>query len=95
MFNAHQHIAYGGSLGQYHLEGLSAYLSTFLFYWVTLVLYLILYAAVWRALCEGAAWLAAVAAPSRAARVRRAVESVALAAYYAGVPALVAWRFLA
>jgi hypothetical protein len=94
MFNAHQHISYGGSLGQYYLEGLGAYLSTFAFYQVTLVLYLILYASLWRALCEATAWLAALAAPSLASRVRRAVESVALAAYYAGVPALVAMRFL-
>jgi len=95
MFNAHQHIAYGGSLGQYYLEGLGPYLQTFAFYWVTVGLYLVLYAGLWRALAEGVAWLAALAAPSRAARVRRAVETGALAAYYAGVPALVAWRFLA
>jgi hypothetical protein len=95
MFNAHQHIAYGGSLGQWYLEGPGPYLATFGFYWVTIVLYLLLYAGLWRALAEGAAWLAALAAPSRAARVRRAVETGALAAYYAGVPALVAARFLA
>jgi apolipoprotein N-acyltransferase len=95
MFNAHQHIAYGGSLGQYYLEGLRPYLATFGFYWVTIVLYLLLYAGLWRALAEAAAFLAALAAPSRAARVRRAVERIALAAYYAGVPALVAARFLA
>jgi hypothetical protein len=94
MFNAHQHIAYGGSLGQYYLEGLGPFLATFGFYWVTIVLYVVLYAAVWRAPCEGAAWLAARAAPSFASRVRRAVERVALAATYAGVPALVAVRFL-
>jgi apolipoprotein N-acyltransferase len=95
MFNAHQHIAYGGSFGQIYLEGLRPYLATFAFYWGTIVLYLLLYAGAWRALAEGAAWLAALAAPSRAARVRRAVEGIALAAYYAGVPALVALRFLA
>ncbi len=95
MFNAHQHIAYGGSLGQFYLEGLRPYLATFGFYWGTIALYLLLYASVWRMLAESAAWLAAHASPSRAATVRRVVEKGALAAYYAGVPALVAARFLA
>src|SRR5262249_15422890 len=35
LFNAHQHIAYGGPLGQYYLLGLGAYVRTFALYWVT------------------------------------------------------------
>jgi hypothetical protein len=94
LFNAHQHIAYGGTLGEYYLLGAAAYARTFAVYWVTLAIYLILFASVWRGLAEAAAWLAAYAAPSQAAKVRRAAERCCRILYYAGVPALVAARFL-
>lgn len=94
LFNAHQHIAYGGTLGQYYLEGPGAYAETFALYWLTVSIYLLLWASVWRALGEGVALAAAAAAPSHAARVRRAVELVCRTAFYAGVPALVALRFV-
>ena len=63
-------------------------------YWGTLILYLVLYAALWRGVAEAVAWGAAWVAPSRAARVRRAVEIGHRIAYYGGVPALVIIRFL-
>ncbi len=94
-FRAHQWIAYGGDFGQYYLEGLRPYLWTFAVHWVTVAIDLVLYAAVWRALGEGVALVTAAVAPSHAARVRQAVEIVCLVAFYAGVPALVALRFLA
>src|SRR5262249_14337837 len=50
LFNAHQHIAYGGSLGQYYLEGPGAYVRTFALYWLSVSLDLVLWAAVWRGL---------------------------------------------
>jgi hypothetical protein len=93
LFNAHQHIAYGGLLGQYYLHGLVAYLQTFAVYWVTVSIDLILYASVWRGLGEGVALVAACAAPARAARVRRAVEAGCRMLYYGGVPVLLALRF--
>ena len=34
-FYTHQHIAYGGTLGQYHQEGGSAYAATYARYWTT------------------------------------------------------------
>ena len=43
-FNAHQHIAYGGLLGQYYLEGLVPYLQTFFVSWGVSAVYLLLYA---------------------------------------------------
>jgi len=95
LFNAHQHIAYGGSLGQYHLQGPGPYLRTFAEYWTVTVVHLLGYAAAWRGAAEGAAWLTAAVAPSQVARVRRAVEALCVVAYYAGVPALLAARFLA
>jgi hypothetical protein len=94
MFNAHQHIAYGGSLGQYYQEGLTAWLRTFAEYWIWVCIYLVLYASLCRAAAEGVALLAASAGSELAARVRRTVERVCGILYYAGVPALVAARFL-
>ena len=49
LFNAHQHIAYGGSLGQYYSEGLAAWLLTFAEYWAYVCTYLVLFASVCRA----------------------------------------------
>ena len=93
LFNAHQHIAYGGLLGEYYLYGLGAYLGTFALYWATVTTYCVLYASVWRGLAEGVALLAAHVAPSRAARVRRAAEIACRVLYYGGVPVLLALRF--
>jgi len=94
LFRVHQYIAYGGTFGEYYLMGLQAYLITFGIYWGALTIYLVLYAALWRALAEVVAFGAAWVAPSRAARVRRAVEIVYRVLYYGGVPVLVTLRFL-
>ena len=94
LFNAHQHIAYGALLGEYYQLGLASYLATFAIYWATLSTYLLLYASAWRGLAEGVALAAARVAPSRAARVRRAVETWCRIVYYAGVPVLLLIRFL-
>jgi hypothetical protein len=91
LFNAHQHIAFGGTFGQYYLEGLGPYLTTFAVYWLTVVIYLILYAAVWRGAAEAIAFVVAFFGPARAAR--RAVEIACRALYYGGVPLLLALRF--
>jgi len=93
LFNAHQHIAFGGTFGQYYLVGPTAYLTTFALYWTTVVIQLVLYASVWRGLGEGIALAAAWVAPSQAARVRHGVEIACRVLYYGGVPALLALRF--
>jgi len=95
LFNAHQHIAYGGTWGQYYLEGGAAYLRTFALYWLMVSVYLVLWASVWRAAAECVTLAAAVFASSHATRVRRAVEVACRVLFYAGVPALVVVRFLA
>lgn len=95
LFNAHQHIAYGGLWGQYYLEGAYAWLRTLAVYWATTSIYVLLYASVLRALAEAVTLVDARVAPSRAAKVRRGVEAVCRLLYYAGVPALLALRFLA
>lgn len=94
LFNAHQYIAYGGTLGEYYLLGLAAYLRTFFVYWATVAIHLVLYAGVWRAVAEPAALLAARIVPARAAQARRIAERCCQVLYYAGVPALLAVRFL-
>jgi hypothetical protein len=94
LFNAHQHIAYGGSLGQYYLEGLGPWMRTFGEYWATVCVYLVCYASVCRTFAEAFALLAARAGSARAARVRRTVEVACGVLYYVGVPALILARFL-
>jgi apolipoprotein N-acyltransferase len=93
LFNAHQHIAYGGTLGQYHLDGALPYARTFLTYWVTTTIYLVLYASVWRVPAEAIAWLAARRGERAAAFARRVAELTCRLAYYGGVPMLLALRF--
>ena len=94
-FYAHQHIAYGGLLGEYYLMGPLAWLRTAAVYWLHAALLLLLYAETLRALVELAALSAAWLAPARAAAVRRWLEGGGAALYYASVPALLALRFLA
>jgi apolipoprotein N-acyltransferase len=93
LFNVHQHIAYGGTLGQYHLLGGRAFAADLALHWATVSICLVLWASVWRGLAEAAALAAAHVAPARAARVRRAVESACWWLYYAGVPLLLLLRF--
>jgi hypothetical protein len=93
-FNAHQHIAYGGLLGQYYLEGLGAYLTTFLVSWSLATIYVLLYASMWRGVAEAVALAAAWLTPARAFTVRRSVEIACRLVYFVGVPVLVLLPFL-
>ena len=95
LFYTHQHIAYGGTFGQWYLEGPGAWCTTFVHYWATTALLLVSYASFWRAGAELAVWLAAASVPSTAATVRRVAEAICAIAYYAGVPVLLALRYLA
>lgn len=94
LFRLHQYVAHGGMFGQYYLHGLQPYLSTFAYYWIIVLIYLLLYASIWRALSEVASLLAAHYAPSRAVMVRRWSERGIMILYYGGVPVLMAMRFL-
>jgi hypothetical protein len=95
LFTTHQWIAYGGPLGQYYLEGLGPYLRTFAVYWAALSIYLACYASVWRGLAEAGCLAFTWATPQRAAHVRRVAEAGCRLAYFAGVPAFLASRYLA
>jgi hypothetical protein len=94
LFNAHQHIAYGALLGEYYLLGLASWLRTLGAYWVTVAIYLVLYASVMRGLAEAVALVAARVAPSRGARVRRGLETACRVLYFGGVPVVLGLRFL-
>jgi len=95
LFYTHQHIAYGGTFGQYYLEGPRAYWTTFAHYWATTAILLVSYASFWRAGAEVVVWLVAAIAPPTAGFVRRMAEAICAIAYYAGVPLLLALRYLA
>jgi hypothetical protein len=94
LFRAHQIIAFGGLLGQYYLEGLRPYLATLVEYWGITMLYLLLFASTVRLFGEVTALAATWIAPARARSIRSAAEAFCAIAYYAGVPALLALRFL-
>jgi hypothetical protein len=94
LFRAHQIIAFGGLLGQYYLEGLRPYLATGVEYWGTTLLYLVLVACTLRVFGEAVGLAATWIAPGRARSVRAVIEGFCSVAYYVGVPALLAIRFL-
>src|SRR5262245_24270921 len=93
-FNAHQHIAYGGTLGEYYLYAAAAYAHTFALYWLTMAIYLVLYAGLWRVVADVIAWLVLLVSQAHAITARRVVERACQLLYYGGVPVLVATRFL-
>jgi hypothetical protein len=94
LFNAHQHIAYGGFWGQYYSYGAGAWLATLGTYYAVVVIYCVLYASIWRGIAEAVAVAAAAVAPTRAAWMRRLVEAACRLGYFGGVPLLVLLRFL-
>ena len=94
-FYAHQHIAFGGLLGEYYLMGLGAWLATAFHYELTSALYLLLWCGCFRIAAELCAWGGAFATPAHAARVRRIAQRSAALLYYASIPSLLALRFLA
>lgn len=95
LFYTHQHIAYGGTFGQWYLESPRAWLVELAIHWVTTALYCVLFASVWRGVAEivtlGAAWVA----PRAAVGVRRAAEVGCVAVYYPGVLGLLVARYVA
>lgn len=93
-FRLHQYIVYGEAFGQYHSEGLTPYLSTFGFYWITMAVYMLLYASIWRVPAEGFSLAAARIVPAHAVTLRCWTERVVMIFYYGGIPVLVGLRFL-
>lgn len=92
VFRLHQNIMYGGLFGQYHLFGPAPWLESLAYHWIIVTIYLVLYAAFWRAWVEAGCWLSARYMPSRAGVVRAWGEGLALTVYFAGIPAFIVWR---
>jgi apolipoprotein N-acyltransferase len=86
-FRLHQHIAYGGTLGEYLSYGPAAYLKAFALWWAAWAIGVVLCAAVLRAAIEAGTLLAAALDPGRAAAIRRGLERLGLATLYIGLPA--------
>lgn len=85
-FALHQHIAYGGFLGELYSYGLVAYLRAFALWWAAWALGVAVTAAVLRLLIEGGAWLGLWWQPQGALRLRLRLEQAGLALLYAGLP---------
>jgi hypothetical protein len=94
LFRVDQIIVWGGTFGQYYLRGLTPYLQGFGLLWTVATIDLVIYAGGWRVVAEAGVLLAAWAAPSRVARVRRLAEVGCRVLYYGGIPALLIRRFL-
>ena len=92
-FRLHQHIAYGGTFGEYQTFGLQAYLTALAIWWASWAIGLVLYAAVLRVAIEAGTWLSLVLRPERAAEIRKALENLGRLLFYVGVPAWLLIRF--
>lgn len=85
-FALHQHIAYGGFLGELYSYGPRAYLQAFALWWAAWALGVAITAAVLRLVIESAAWIGVWWQPQAAVRVRLSLEQAGLALLYAGLP---------
>jgi apolipoprotein N-acyltransferase len=94
LFRTHQWIAYGGTFGQYHLLGLRAYLGTFVIYWATMTIYLVLWSNLWRLVAEAVTLVGAWVAPAGVVALRRGVERAHALAYYGGALLVLGLRLL-
>lgn len=85
-FRLHQHIAYGGTFGEYYTFGLKAYLTTFLLWWAAWTIGVTLCAAAIRAVIELGTLLVVLLRPADALAVRLWLERLGRAALYIGLP---------
>jgi apolipoprotein N-acyltransferase len=92
-FRLHQHIAFGGTFGEYQTFGLQAYVTALGIWWVSWAISLALFAAGLRAVIETGSLLAIVLLPDRAIDVRKGLEFFARVLFYVGVPAWLLIRF--
>lgn len=92
-FRLHQHIAFGGTFGEYYTYGLAAWLTGLLVWWGAWSIGLMLFAAALRGIVE-AGHLAVLHWPTRAAAVRRTLAALSRVVFYVGLPAWLAVRLL-
>lgn len=91
-FRLHQHIAFGGGLGEYRMFGALAYAQGFALWWAAWAVGVSLVAAVLRLLVEGLTLAAVLLRPQQAPALRRTLDGLALALLYGGIPAWLALR---
>ena len=92
-FRLHQHIAYGGTFGEYHTFGLQAYLTALVLWWASWAIGLVLFAATLRVAIEAGTGLTLALRPGRAIDVRNMLECLGRLLFYVGVPAWLLMRF--
>ncbi len=92
-FRLHQHIAYGGTFGEYYTFGLKAYLIALAIWWASWAIGLVLFAAVLRVGTEVGTFVAITMRPGRAVNVRSTLEGLSRLLFYVGVPAWLLFRF--
>ncbi|MEO5961913.1 MAG: apolipoprotein N-acyltransferase [Thermomonas sp.] len=86
-FRLHQHIAFGGTFGEYQSYGLKAYLLALVIWWASWAIGLVLFAAVLRIITEAGTLLTLLWQPARAGAARQYLEIGARLLFYVGVPA--------
>ena len=93
-FRLHQHIAYGGTFGEYYTFGLKAYLLALLVWWASWAIGMLLFAAALRVAIEAGTALAIVLKSERAIESRRMLEALGRLVYFVGIPAWLLVRIL-
>ena len=93
-FRLHQHIAFGGTFGEYYTFGLKAYLLALLIWWASWAIGLVMFAAALRLAIEAGTVLVVALNPERAIDTRRTLEMLGRTVYFIGVPAWLLLRIL-
>jgi apolipoprotein N-acyltransferase len=94
-FRLHQHIAFGGTFGEWYSYGPQAWFAGLGIWWVAWSIGLMLFAAGLRIVIEAAAIGTSLGWHSRAHDTRRTLERLGRAIFYIGVPAWLVSRMLA
>jgi apolipoprotein N-acyltransferase len=93
-FRLHQHIAFGGTFGEYYTYGLVAWLTGLLVWWAAWSIGLMLFAAALRIIVE-TTHLSLLPWPAHARTARSTLTTLSRVIFYLGFPAWLAVRLLA
>ena len=93
-FRLHQHIAYGGTFGEYYTFGLKAYLLALAIWWASWAIGMVLFAAALRVAIEAGTLLAVAVKSEQSIETRRVLEAFGRVVYFIGVPAWLLVRIL-
>jgi apolipoprotein N-acyltransferase len=85
-FRLHQHIAYGGTFGEYQTFGLKAYLLAFFIWWASWIIGMVLFAALLRIIIEAGTVFSILIRTKQALDIRRSLELLGHLLFYMGVP---------